>query len=268
MKNYLSLSLLLLLFAAGCSESPEPETEPTPDPDLIGVTPLYIETDHFVLGFYEPACFRAETGRTGALMHDIYLWGSEVGATDRDETHPMCVHLKSTGADAERYEALCARYGDLHKNSPAITTKMLNGKGLDHCVRYFYPAYSLVSIEVTCEEAYDAEHPAGASLNDLCRLLSASPREYIADGCESLPKDEWSGSQMWNAYFFNYGNRHEHRIIDKRLDECRAEDFLLMGVGNYLYCWLQLPVPEDGTMPPLRIRVTDERGKVYDVEME
>lgn len=36
-------------------------------------------------------------------MYDIYLWGSEVEAADRDETHPMCVHLKSTGADAERY---------------------------------------------------------------------------------------------------------------------------------------------------------------------
>lgn len=265
MKNYLSLSLLLL-FAAGCSESQGPEPEPTPDSDLIGgCTPRYIETDHFVLGFYEPARFKAETGRTGAMAYDIYLWGSEVGAADRDETHPMCVHLKSTGADAERYEALCARYGDIY---PCSYVTFPQGKDLDHHIRRFYPAYSLVSIEVTCEEAYDAEHPAGASLNDLCRLFSASPREYIAGGCERLPKDEWYDSRMWSAYFFGYGSRSEHRIIEKRLDECRAGDFRLMGVGNYLYCWLQLPVPEGGTMPPLRIRVTDERGEVYDVEME
>lgn len=259
MKNYLYLSLFLLLAAAGCSEASEPED------GNVNIAPYYVEADHYVLGFYEPGRIEAEVDHAQQGVRNIYLWGSEAGAAERDETHPVCVHVNSTGADAELYEQLCDRYGDRHKHLFVITGEE---RRLDRQIGYFYPAYSLVSIEVTAEEAYDAGHPAGASLNDLCRLYSASPRAYIAAGCETLEEDEQADSPLWNTYFLGYGNRHTMRLIDKRLDECVADDFCLMGVGGYRYCWLRMPAREDGTAPALHIRLTDERGKVYEVDVE
>ena len=172
--------LLLLGCSEGSAEIPDKPNTNTkqeesqqsgPDtPD--GFELEIIDAPHYLLRFIAPESFSAGTiyGEPLTLQVRISSSAPREYAAYYDAQNP-----DERPQKAAAYKALCERYGDTGYSG----------------IREFFPLYTggfdalwhnLVSIDVTSTADYDAGHPAGTSLNDLCELISWTPRDYLESG--------------------------------------------------------------------------------------
>ena len=77
---------------------------------------------------------------------------------------------QSEGEEKELFDKLCVEHGDVSFNRHFT----LHGYTGFSC---YYPDYS--SINISCEQDYDADHPAGSSLNDLFRIYCAALYNWV-----------------------------------------------------------------------------------------
>ncbi len=206
---------------------------------------MYLSDDYFYNHVYE---------------WDSYLYseyGFSVMFTD-DYTQTLSQH--SQGEEKTRFDALCAKHNDTSFNQR---------------IRYTMPSpphkylgFDLVSINVTSDADFDAEHPAGASLNDIVQFIAYTPYPFIQRRYTySAPEDD--SFERW---------KEEQTLINKPLSECTTEDFILtLGqFDNTLYLCKELPccylvvkaTPTLSHQHVLKVTIVDDIGQTWHASID
>ncbi len=278
--TYLTLiAALLLFFGCGEGSSTIPEvTDPNPkeeepskqepdEPEMPdpGCEVETVDAPHYLLRFIVPESLSARTIYGEPLTLQIYLSSFD----SREYAHYW--HAQNPDdfpREAAAYEALCERYGDTSYSG----------------IRKFLPTYfggydalwyNIVSIDVTSVVDYDAEHPAGTSLNDLCELISWTPRDYLASGYTD--RYDWTTPPDYIPEDYRYITFYDFDQVNDglhpfkvSLSDYNADDLFLMGSGQLhqgpLFLLRFAHGPQTGNqLQRFTIRMTDEKGKVYNV---
>lgn len=196
MKNLMFL-LIVTIMMASCKE---PEINPTPVP------PEYrIFTRSYVMGYFEHTGIDLHGLRVvhvnGEMRPSVELWllkGDYVG-TCLDE-----------GEKKDAYDAICEKYGDMNYNDYVL----VGGTGPQGNIPNLidFPIVNITSINVVSNTAFDEQHPAGTSLNDIFHVNGFMAKNYIDN---------------------NYGRDGSNfrRTLNTHLDEVSPEEFVLTGDG-------------------------------------
>lgn len=263
MKRIFTFALLATVAAMiACTKTPSPEPEPTPTPDPpkdttskydslpIGIGIDTVRTPHYVLEFLKAENFTT-TVKEKSYIHLSYKYNNY-----------CCYYDKNPGFDyaetdrAKKYVELCDRYHDVTYTAVRTFPLYVSEYG------FRYLMDNIVSIDVVTETNYDAEHPAGSSLNDICVLEAESPYKHIKSGY-TLTHD-WPKAEV--------GQRQKDKgsiPFSKPLTECTAEDMILMGDGAYSLCKIKLEkMPTAGSKQLITITLTEETGKTYTTTTE
>lgn len=280
---FLWLIALSLTLSVGCSESDAPvnnppvQTDPdntgndsdnTDDPDTPGPdAPIKdgtetVDIPHYILRFYKPAGFVATSDNNLTLEIAMNL---RTGA-DNDSGYYDFHHAEEPELypeEAALYNALCERYGDMsYTEVREFHPFYMQDDG------YAFPAYSLTSIEVRSIVDYDAAHPVGTSLNDLCEVTAWSPRDYIASGYTALY--DWSVLPEFYPESYDLQTCVGVHPVHFTLSEYTPADLELLGTGYQLHPILVLhftQAPDAGNrLQRFLITLTDESGATYEVE--
>lgn len=257
MKTRLTIALIaVLVVMLSCTKTPAPTPEP-PLPDkpiedtttqndslIDGCRPDTVRAPHYILGFWQPKYFTASAKTKGSIgieyRFDDYCW--------YDHRNPGRDNVETERA--KKYVALCERYGDITYTAERSFFPFYTGG-------YSYLMDNIVSINVISETNYDAEHPAGSSLNDICTLQWESPYTHIKSG--------YTVTHDWPKVGNGYWQQDKGSIpFSKPLAQCTAEDMILMGDGWQNLCSIKLTkLPLSGTKQLLTIMFEDESGKTY-----
>lgn len=127
--------------------------------------------------------------------------------------------ISNSGSFEEQFIALSEKYGDTNYNQWSIVPP------------YVGLADDFTSVDVTSDQDFDPEHPAGTSLGDLVRLMGVSPYKFIQSGYTEL-YDWGSVSEEYRRIFSHYN--HECDPVDKLLKDIQQEDLLLFSPDFYL----------------------------------
>lgn len=273
---YVSWSVLLF---SGCSKSDEPSKKeqnqnnkeiPTPDTPERPDGPVgfdegdEIDINQYLMGFNRATEFKATVypDYTIVVSHERGYYCSYINEKNPD------IDPEKT----ETYIALCQRYGDTgYKNVRKYYPFYLGG--------YDYLMDNIVSIDIAGVTDYDADHPAGSSLKDICELAACSPKEYIASGYADsfdwtiIPNyisNNYLESEIdnWSGRLGSYEKYEGLMPFCKPLAECSPEDMVLMGNGCENVFMLRFTKKPDAGNKLQRFIITmiDERGKTYTVE--
>ena len=258
----LTIFLMFIAFASmyACDKddtSPQPvKTDNQEKNDDIGDIPdntIPVDIPHYIMGVVETNSYKALVSDDDLTVHIVY-------DTSDNRKYSFWYEIKEPDSEeANAYVAFCERYGD---------TTYDKERYYNTAEPYvnFYPMDNIGSIRIESIANYDAEHPAGTSLNDLCTLYSATPRQYIADG--------YTGEFDWTEAsdeFVKYSRIFRHDDIEgslpfaKPLTECTPEDLELIGSGYMKLCMLSFErKPETkNSRQAFKITLTDEKGKTY-----
>lgn len=147
------------------------------------------------------------------------------------------VDMLSEGAEKELYDSLCKQNNDMayNREDRFIPDKTnFNNK----C---YFP--DVAHIDVVSDADFDAEHPAGTSLNDCIELFCTSFYNYIANGYTGADKN-------------NMTNR-----IEMPLSELTETSLPLIKDGHY---WLEFTkLPDAEQVHTMTITFTDREGSVF-----
>ena len=98
---------------------------------------------------------------------------------------------------------------------------------------------------------WDAEHPAGTSLNDLARFSSNTPWPYIQSGYTQKYHEQLNG---------------EYYPVDKLISELTPDDMTLLPRGGFYFRFVTRPAqPGKHT---LFVRLTADDGKVFEASCD
>ena len=108
-----------------------------------------------------------------------------------------------------------------------------------------------VNLEVWSSADWDAEHPAGTSLNDLARFSSNTPWPYIQSGYTQKYHEQLNG---------------EYYPVDKLISELTPDDMTLLPRGGFYFRFVTRPAqPGKHT---LFVRLTADDGKVFEASCD
>ena len=144
------------------------------------------------------------------------------------------------------YEELCEKHNDTYYNRRVeINHSVVGPTPWLRCARDF------VGLEVWSSADWDAEHPAGTSLNDLTRFSSETPWPYIRSGYVEKYSDEKDG---------------EYYPIDKLVAELTPDDMTLLPEYGFRIAFKKLAA-EHGKHT-LFVRLTADDGTVFEASEE
>ena len=156
--------------------------------------------------------------------------------------------IDSGKRELDFYNQLCEKHNDVSYNRRVRV--YFYDQGLNpRCFRDF------VNLEVWSSADWDAEHPAGTSLNDLARFSSNTPWPYIQSGYTQKYHEQLNG---------------EYYPVDKLISELTPDDMMLLPRGGFYFRFVTRPAqPGKHT---LFVRLTADDGKVFeascDVELQ
>jgi hypothetical protein len=163
----------------------------------------------------------------------------------------------SKGREKAIYDSLCVLHHDMSYN-----------KKRDYIVGPGWGASykgDIVSIDVVSNADFDAQHPAGAPLNDIVRIISVSPYPYITSGYKKTY--DWKRNPPENLQreniFRGRSNRGENPFyypIDKRLSELTSSDLILADMSEIFLIFEKQPDLSKEHNLTVTIKVSD--GKV------
>lgn len=161
---------------------------------------------------------------------------------------------KDEGKKAKYYE-LCAKYGDTSYNRKIEIDNNL-------VIRSFF-INDFIDVEVTSDKDFDAEHPAGTSLNDVIRFVSVSPWPYIKS--RYTDTFDWNNTSLQSDYIQTIHNMYmdeTHHPIDVPLSEVTVDDMTLLGFGDGEYiCSLFFTTgPTDNKQHTFTVTITEADG--------
>lgn len=251
---------LLLVVLQGCAESDDPAPQPGfgDDAYIIGNDIITVNLPHYLLRFFEPECFTARVIDDKRLI-SVYFRSvyNEKSYNFRHAEQP-----DKYPEEARIYESLCERYKDTSYSREQRMMPYWNGRR--------YLVNNIVSIAIVSDTDYDATHPAGSSLSDICELLTVSPRDFIASGYTDIY--DWKGiagilEPLFGEEIPGFGAK-EVKPLRKRLDQWRAEDLVLAGYYPVFFTLRFMQAPVTAVPRRFTITLTDEKGGVFTVETE
>jgi len=140
------------------------------------------------------------------------------------------VTFQSEGKESERYDLLCTKYNDL---SYYKKTRYIVNIGCRE-----YASNEITSIDVVSNVDFDVEHPAGSSLSDVVRLLSASPIRFIHSNYKETfdwnaryPQEFLRETSDFHGYLCAASDGNDHFPVNGTLTDLRQDDFKLIGTG-------------------------------------
>ena len=158
----LTIFLMFIAFASmyACDKddtSPQPvKTDNQEKNDDIGDIPdntIPVDIPHYIMGVVETNSYKALVSDDDLTVHIVY-------DTSDNRKYSFWYEIKEPDSEeANAYVAFCERYGD---------TTYDKERYYNTAEPYvnFYPMDNIVSIRIDSIANYDAEHPAGTSLND------------------------------------------------------------------------------------------------------
>ena len=141
--------------------------------------------------------------------------------------------IKSTGEDKVWFDWICYENGDFTYGREVRLMYGMPG------ICAYTP--NVASIDVYCEDDFDASHPAGSSINEYVKIEYRHAGDYIASGYKDPP----------------YPNL---RIQKRQLSEITPEDLRVLLFGPEL---LFVTKPEKIGIHPLKIVMRTTDGKEY-----
>ena len=87
--------------------------------------------------------------------------------------------IKSTGEDKAWFDRICHENGDF-----TYSRKVRLMYGMPGIIAY---TPDIVSIDVCCEDDFDASHPAGSSINEYIKIAYRHAGDYITSGYKDPP---------------------------------------------------------------------------------
>ena len=149
-----------------------------------------------------------------------------------------------SGKKKDFYNQLCEKHNDVSYNRRVRV--YFYDQGLNpRCFRDF------VNLEVWSSADWDAEHPAGTSLNDLARFSSNTPWPYIQSGYTQKYHEQLNG---------------EYYPVDKLISELTPDDMTLLPRGGFYFRSVTRPAqPGKHT---LFVRLTADDGKVFEASCD
>jgi hypothetical protein len=194
---------------------------------LIGLTLLTVGCDvvhthkfrSYITGYYDCQEFVLETSESGNIALRGYGGGWLCG-------------WRSEGRKKAIYDSLCVLHKDISYNKKrdfiAVPDWGLIYKG------------DIVSIDVVSNADFDAQHPAGSSLNDIVRVISVSPYPYIVSGYKKTYDWEHNLPEIFQCEerLREQKNTHECSVyhpVDKRLSELTSSDLILVALERGIF---------------------------------
>ena len=174
-----------------------------------------------LLGFYgccgpfESSFSRSYIGGY-ALIDGVYVYYVYEGGGINISIKPSkLVQIHSTGEDLELYNKICEENNDVTYNNNIWDF----APGIPHNLAS-YPNF--VAIDVVSDTDFDAEHPAGTSLNDLLLVTYSSYYEFIAS---------------------NYTKPEEEALKDYAaiLNSLTADDLRLLDEHGFVFHFIKYP---------------------------
>ena len=127
--------------------------------------------------------------------------------------------IAMSGKKKDFYNQLCEKHNDVSYNRRVRV--YFYDQGLNpRCFRDF------VNLEVWSSADWDAEHPAGTSLNDLARFSSNTPWPYIQSGYTHKYHEQLNG---------------EYYPVDKLISELTPDDMTLLPRGGFYFRFVTRP---------------------------
>lgn len=186
---------------------------------------------------------------------DIAVWGNNTSGYATSKHNAEIFHAQNT------------KHGDTSYNRDVTYMEPLRPNN------YVIP--DMVKIDVVCKTDFDAEHPAGATLNDIAELRAVTPYPYIQSGYKT-PFD-------WDNYayreLFRDWEAVEHGLftngpglvypIKKTLDELTASDLILLGGGEaqiHITPWILIALSQKPTAEDAQVSVImyGDDGSVFE----
>lgn len=162
-----------------------------------------------------------------------------LASTSTKHLHLQCnltnhVSFLSEGAEKELYEKLCRMCGDTAYNAT-------ERREIDRLNATNFPHFT--TINVVSDKDFDAEHPAGTSLNDVMSIRYVSAQRFIESGYTA--------------------ERSRHEEISKPLDELTSNELMYSIDNTFLVFDKEPDVLEKHT---LTITCINAEGESYSVE--
>jgi hypothetical protein len=164
---------------------------------------------------------------------------------------------KSKGRDKEIYDSLCVIHDDMTYNR---LRDYIDAPEWGHCTMF-----DIKSITVFSNSDFDESHPAGVSLNDIIRFISATPKKFIDSGytlyydwLNNTPASFKHESEMEN--FKNNPECSSYFPIDKKLSEIDEKEMTLLFPQHLGYLIFESE-PTVNKLHTLMITITLSNGK-------
>ncbi len=141
--------------------------------------------------------------------NDIDLRNTKAGniVITRDlDVNSMYVSYNSNGKEKELYDKLCKEHNDMTYNNKR--NKKVHGSGIATV-----SATDFTGIDISSNQDFDTEHPAGSSLKDIVRFVSFSPKRFIDSGYKD--RSDWVSSK---PQIFDREPEMENKIGEEILD--------------------------------------------------
>lgn len=252
--------VVLLVALSGCSKGDDDAKKVPPgiedDPYAIGSGAFTITLPHYLLCFFEPGSFGVSVNSDKRLISVDFKIEYHTPQYDFRHAEDSDRYPEQAGI----YELLCERYKDISYSREQRMMPYWNGRR--------YPVNNIVSIAVVSDADYDSDHPAGSSLADICEVLTASPRDYIASGYTDTydwTEDLETLSPIFGEEIPGWGVKAVKPIY-KRLDKCWAEDLVLAGYYPSFFTLRILQAPAADFKGRFTITLLDEKGKTFILE--
>lgn len=259
-------AVVLLALLSGCSkdDNKDDNGKKVPpgiedDPYVVGNIVITVDLPHYLLRFFDPEKYHVCRVIDEMRLIVVNFWDYGAG-TGYDYSHAQ--EPEEYPEKAGVYESLCSRYNDTAYPEVHYLRPYWGGRN--------YPVNNIVSIAVVSDADYDSNHPAGSSLADICEVLTASPRDYIASGYTDTydwTEDLKTLSPVFGEEIPGWGVK-EVKPVYKRLDKCWAEDLVLAGHFPSFFTLRILQAPEADFNGRFTITLLDEKGKVFTLETE
>lgn len=154
---------------------------------------------------------------------DFRRFSNDDPATQDSARFHHCILLRFSG-DSVRYdEEKTGRFWSYARQFNDTTYNRRATPSMTYAYSNDFVSFGLVS-----DRAYDAAHPAGASLGDIAQLYYQTAWPYVSSGykdCGVLVPEEWFSYQRWNESFYK---SNFYTYVAKYLQDLTPEDLKLI----------------------------------------
>lgn len=237
---------------------------------LSGCADLFDKTETLVYGYTdEPWSLRTKATEPAGSLDLHYISVAIMGSKEWEAVdHIILFDLASHGGrgtlfsatdNIEIFSSLCQKHGDTAK-SPVGCFRQITKS--DPSIYHFYQDFT--AIEVTCEEDFDSNHPAGSSLLDVIHYATDSPYRVLRNKYQTEFKDNSLIVRVTDDKYLSefFGDDPVYRQLFntfKKGTDVKPEDLTIL--GNIYISFDKCP---DVIGPKhIMIRMTADSGEVY-----